>query len=205
MTIRKTQEVRRAEIRDAALSVFVEYGIQKATMDEIIRRTSLSKGGVYHHYSNIDEILFDIFMKANEQRIDIMRTWMQENNLSIEQITSPRYMARAITDKVLTINPYAKLYAEFLILSRTNPRFGKLYNSLIDTCKGELESFFCGFPSQNLWSNNAYEGLTELINMFIVSINLLGSHSYFVHHRDEIESIFYAHLSHTLTGDKDAL
>lgn len=204
MRIRKTKEERKAEIRAAACSVFLERGIQKTTMDEIICRTTLSKGGVYHHYANIYEILFDIFITSNDQRIDIMRNWMTENNLTMEQLRSPSYMAQAITDKVLANTPYSKLYAMFLVASRTDPNLAELYETLVNTCRTDLEEFFQLTQNQSIWDDESYTGITEIINMFIVSTQLLGTRAYFLEHREDVAALICAYLTRRLPEATDA-
>ncbi len=61
--VKKTREERTQEILDAATDVFLEKGFKQTTMEDIIRRTSLSKGGFYYYYKSTREILLDVMAK----------------------------------------------------------------------------------------------------------------------------------------------
>jgi AcrR family transcriptional regulator len=54
----------RDRILDAALSVFADKGYHRATVDDIVRASSTSKGAVYHHFPNKEAVflaLIDTF------------------------------------------------------------------------------------------------------------------------------------------------
>lgn len=46
----------RDRILDAALSIFAGKGYHRATVDDIVRASSTSKGAVYHHFTNKESI-----------------------------------------------------------------------------------------------------------------------------------------------------
>lgn len=52
MTAKKTKIERREEILEAAVSCFAEKGYYETTMDDIVRRSGLSKGALYWHFEN---------------------------------------------------------------------------------------------------------------------------------------------------------
>ncbi len=47
-----SKEERRNEILGAALEVFIEKGYDKASMDDIVRASGLSKGTLYWYFKN---------------------------------------------------------------------------------------------------------------------------------------------------------
>jgi len=47
---RLSEAERKKEIMDSAAKVIAAKGLGKATMEDIIAGTTLSKGGVYHYY-----------------------------------------------------------------------------------------------------------------------------------------------------------
>ena len=51
----KVGEKRKLEILEAAKKCFLEKGFQNTTMEDVIEKVSLSKGGVYYHYSSTYE------------------------------------------------------------------------------------------------------------------------------------------------------
>ena len=55
---RNNQMDRKNQILEAAFKVFVQKGYSKATMDDIVDSSGLSKGALYHYYkSNKDLFL----------------------------------------------------------------------------------------------------------------------------------------------------
>mgnify|MGYP001126114901 CR=1 FL=1 len=61
MTKQKNPDERKQEIIAAAIQLLYEKGITGFTMDAVVARTILSKGGVYRFYKNRDDLLADVF------------------------------------------------------------------------------------------------------------------------------------------------
>jgi AcrR family transcriptional regulator len=61
MTKQKNPGQRKQEIIAAAIELLYEKGISGFTMDAVVARSVLSKGGVYRFYKNRDELLADVF------------------------------------------------------------------------------------------------------------------------------------------------
>lgn len=53
----KPADVRREELMDAALALFVDQGIAATSIDEIVTAAGVSKGGFYHHFASKDALL----------------------------------------------------------------------------------------------------------------------------------------------------
>lgn len=66
ITERKEREKRRRrnEIIDAAEKVFFGKGVENATMDDVAETAELSKGTLYLYFSNKEELLYAIKMRA---------------------------------------------------------------------------------------------------------------------------------------------
>jgi AcrR family transcriptional regulator len=73
MTKKKAKEIRTEEIVQAAVQEFLERGYEGASMDNIARRASLSKGGLYHHFRSKDEILIYANQKLSVPEEEIFR------------------------------------------------------------------------------------------------------------------------------------
>ena len=56
MTQHKTKEERRTQILDAAAQCFAEKGYHAASMDDLVKASSLSKGAIYWHFKGKREI-----------------------------------------------------------------------------------------------------------------------------------------------------
>ena len=56
----KIKEKRKKQILDAAMKVFVSNGFENSRMDDIVHRSGLSKGAIYHHYSSKKELFLEL-------------------------------------------------------------------------------------------------------------------------------------------------
>ena len=57
---RDSAENRKNQVLDRAQELFLEKGLAKVTMNDIIDRTGLSKATLYRYFKNITEIIFEI-------------------------------------------------------------------------------------------------------------------------------------------------
>jgi AcrR family transcriptional regulator len=53
----KPADVRREELMDAGLALFVAKGIAATSIDDIVTAAGVSKGGFYHHFASKDALL----------------------------------------------------------------------------------------------------------------------------------------------------
>ncbi len=60
MAENKSKEERQSQILDAALKVFVNKGYADTRMDDIVSKSGLSKGAIYHHYSSKKEMFLSL-------------------------------------------------------------------------------------------------------------------------------------------------
>ena len=69
------------EILEAAAKVFLDKGFRNTSMEDIIRETTLSRGGFYYYYANTKEIIFTLFKKIRFQQLDeIFESWRAINS-----------------------------------------------------------------------------------------------------------------------------
>jgi len=61
---RISPEFRKKQILTAADAVLLEVGIEKFTVDQVIERAQIAKGTVYNYYTNKDEMLAELGIKA---------------------------------------------------------------------------------------------------------------------------------------------
>jgi TetR/AcrR family transcriptional regulator, transcriptional repressor of aconitase len=64
-------EARAAEIRDAALRVFVRRGVEGATMQEIAREAGVSAGAIYRYFTSKEALLGAVFEECGEQNREL--------------------------------------------------------------------------------------------------------------------------------------
>ena len=66
MSRNKYPEETEKKILDAAYELFVERGYENTSIQNIIDRTALSKGAIYHHFESKESILLAVFRRVAE-------------------------------------------------------------------------------------------------------------------------------------------
>lgn len=79
MTVKLPKEERVQHIVEAAVAEFLEKGYDGASMEAIAKRAGISKGGLYHHFHNKDEVL----AFANQVFMEPVEALMQELSQSL--------------------------------------------------------------------------------------------------------------------------
>ena len=68
----------RAQILAAAMSLIAEQGFAATSMNDIVRASGLSKGGVYWHFASKDDIVTAIFDQFFEAQVAALRAIIDE-------------------------------------------------------------------------------------------------------------------------------
>jgi AcrR family transcriptional regulator len=76
-----TDEIK-AQILAAAAAVFAEKGFANAGINDIVRASGLSKGGVYWHFASKDEIVTAIFNQFFEEQLSALEILITQMDLS---------------------------------------------------------------------------------------------------------------------------
>ena len=66
---RKSRTERKKEILAAATNVFLQKGYRNTTMEDIIKETTLSKGGFYHYFKSTREIFLAIMEECAQENV----------------------------------------------------------------------------------------------------------------------------------------
>lgn len=186
MRQRLSVSVRKEEILHVAKQLFLKQGILSTTMEDVIKQTSLSKGGVYHYYANIYEMLFDLMLASHQKRIDDSMVYLKQHHLSLDN----RNMAELLTQKVLTDNEIVDLYAQLLIYKRYDSRLEQLWVTLLAQSKVMLEQAF------NDLSEPLFRFLTAYLNALLLAGQLDDNRAIFSQERELIKELMYTVLQH---------
>ena len=175
---------RKKEIMNSAAKVITERGLEKATMEDIIAGTTLSKGGVYHYYRSVNEIFKDIMRFGIEYRNNVIKEHLSECKKGEEM----QFMARQLVDKIVDDNPYMPLYVEFLIAKKRNPELNAM---MLDLQTETMESFKGVFDNESEWLFNpsVFQFITDYINALILASNVLDARENFKKNRRYLEDM----------------
>ena len=83
----KDPEIRRAEIMDASMLLFMEKGYANTTTQDIVDKVNISRGLLYYHFKNKEDILYCLVERYSEKLLrDIHVIVYDEDKTAIEKI-----------------------------------------------------------------------------------------------------------------------
>ena len=83
----KDPEIRRAEIMDAAMLLFMEKGYVNTTTQDIVDKVNISRGLLYYHFKNKEDILYCLVERYSEKLLrDIHVIVNDDDKTAIEKI-----------------------------------------------------------------------------------------------------------------------
>lgn len=81
------EDSKKQVIIQAAVEVLTEKGAAHTSMNDIIRASGISKGGVYHYFSSKDELLVGVIENFQEQHINYLELFPDESLPAYEKMT----------------------------------------------------------------------------------------------------------------------
>ena len=168
-------EQRKEEIRAAALELFREKGFSATTMENIVTRVSLSKGGVYRLYPSTAAILSDLMLEGMRMRNSYYEERVRRETEQGRALTLP-FLVELIGDSLLLYPDYSAIYVEFLLEKRRNPALEALYQQVCAASLEETAALIHRYGADSLLSArpDTLPRLTELMNTAVLSLQVLG-------------------------------
>lgn len=176
--IRLSQEQRKEEILKAGMKLFKEKGFVYTTMEDIIKQTTLSKGGVYYYYKNTIDILHDLMLAGIMYRMNVIKSTV---NLA-EKCDELSFMAEKMVEKIVDDNPYMDIYVQFLLAKRTSNKLEELFIQLQQKTLEEFQKEMTNLPKV-FNAKNLYDFVTHYINSLIIGAEVLNARDSFIENR----------------------
>ena len=83
----KESEVRRLEIMNAAMQLFMEKGYTNTTTQDIVDKVNISRGLLYYHFKNKEDILYCLVEQYSEKLLkDIYQITFSKDKSAIEKV-----------------------------------------------------------------------------------------------------------------------
>lgn len=190
---RLTKDERKKQIQTAAKEVMLEKGFVHTTMDDVITRSGMSIGGVYHYYKSTSEILYDIMSDGNRYRSDIIHKFIENTEVK----RSPKIVAEVFVAKMLADNDYIPLYVMFLSEKERDARLKELFEKLKKETIPYFAEFLADLGYENL-SENEYDFLTNITNASLLGCEILKARSNFLENKQYILSMLEWYFSQIL-------
>ena len=186
----KVGEKRKLEILEAAEKCFLEKGFQNTTMEDVIEKVSLSKGGVYYHYGSTYEMIYD-FMK-----LGIKYRGEKNKTIDTSKLTTLDAITEMMMERIYDENEFKSIYAIFLKLQNEDKRLCEMFENLKET-NTEILSFT--FPlNDKLSSIFEDEFLVTFVNTLILGYESLNQKEIFIENRKTIKKMLEGYLREKL-------
>jgi AcrR family transcriptional regulator len=161
MTKWESKEKRVKDIVNAAVEIFLEKGYEGASMDAIPQRAQISKGGLYHHFSGKDELLF----YANEKLSEPVYLFIQDALSNSDAVQGIRTYIRSYIEHWM--NHRKELTFFFLTMTKALscvdmwPIYEDYFNKMELFMKGLFEK---GIRDGSFIEHNAKSGAIALLS-----------------------------------------
>ena len=186
----KVGEKRKLEILEAAMKCFLEKGFQNTTMEDVIEKVSLSKGGVYYHYGSTYEMIYD-FMK-----LGIKYRGEKNKTIDTSKLTSLDAITEMMMERIYDENEFKSIYAIFLKLQNEDKRLCEMFENLKETNTEILSSTF---PlNDKLSSIFEDEFLVTFVNTLILGYESLNQKEIFIENKETIKKMLEGYLKEKL-------
>ena len=182
----KVGEKRKLEILEAAKKCFLEKGFQNTTMEDVIEKVSLSKGGVYYHYGSTYEMIYD-FMK-----LGIKYRGEKNKTIDTSKLTTLDAITEMMMERIYDENEFKSIYAIFLKLQNEDKRLCEMFENLKETNTEILSSAFD--PNDKLSSIFKDEFLVTFVNTLILGYESLNQKEIFIENRETIKKMLEEYL-----------
>ena len=186
----KVGEKRKLEILEAAKKCFLEKGFQNTTMEDVIEKVSLSKGGVYYHYGSTYEMIYD-FMK-----LGIKYRGEKNKTIDTSKLTTLDAITEMMMERIYDENEFKSIYAIFLKLQNEDKRLCEMFENLKETNTEILSSAVD--PNDKLSSIFEDEFLVTFVNTLILGYESLNQKEIFIENKKTIKKMLEGYLREKL-------
>lgn len=186
----KVGEKRKLEILEAAKKCFLDKGFQNTTMEDVIEKVSLSKGGVYYHYGSTYEMIYD-FMK-----LGIKYRGEKSKTIDTSKLTTLDAITEMMMERIYDENEFKSIYAIFLKLQNEDKRLCEMFENLKETNTEILSSAFD--PNDKLSSIFEDEFLVTFVNTLILGYESLNQKEIFIENKKTIKKMLEGYLREKL-------
>ena len=194
---RKTKEERCKEIMEAAGSVFFDKGYRNTTMEDIIAKTSLSKGGVYQYYKSTKAIMFDIMQAGNDFRYQKTEQIIKENinNDDFYEVLTKILMSKMF-EPAFEKKLYLMFLAEILYDKDCEELFFKLEKQSFDLALENLKAYHDKHPNVNIFNIVNFEDskmkfFFRVFNGIFIIYELFSDKEVFMKNMDKVHDLIY--------------
>lgn len=161
--------VRRQQIQEAALEMIYAHGLLGLSMQRVIDHSGLSKGGVYHYYQNLPEIVDDLLKASLTLRYQKIKEGVERyGHLSRHDL-----LVELSLDKAFDDAPHKRLFTMVMQAKDSHPGYLALYERFLEAAVADFDRLVdaVGLPELKSLNN---PGFNAFLTSMIYSSSVLG-------------------------------
>lgn len=66
------------ELLHEALKEFADKGFDSASLNQIIKRSGISKGSFYHHFNNKEGLFYSVVQRVADEKLAFIKRWVEQ-------------------------------------------------------------------------------------------------------------------------------
>jgi AcrR family transcriptional regulator len=121
---RNEMQSTKEKILDAALKLYNQRGVNKATLRDISQEAGISPGNLAYHYPSHDQIVAELFRRMERERAEIL--------MGVQQIPSFENINRQIGPLLTIAWRYRMFHLDAIALARMYPDIAKQQRQYFD-------------------------------------------------------------------------
>ena len=112
-----TGDTKKGQIVQAAINVLSEKGIANTSLNDIVRESGVSKGGLYHHFANKDEVLVGVIDFFYQQYVGDLQPSIDRDVSAHQQL---KCLLMGMEDLVKEMGEHFTLFTDFFTQATHN-------------------------------------------------------------------------------------
>lgn len=166
LTRKASAEITRQNIIQAAFEIVGDSGYEALTTNTLIQKAGIAKGTLYHHFTNLNEVVFAMIRKIVE---DCMRS------VPIEQFSSMREYLHAMgqfqLDYFFQDSRLVNAIYGFLPKGMQDPQFRLLAQELLDSVCAQISPAIKQFYSNKV-SDDKVTRAVQMVDIFSIGFGV---------------------------------
>lgn len=165
----KPKDVRRAEVLDQALALFLERGYENVSLNDLLAATGTSKGAFYHYFPSKEALVTALAERSAAQAFDVLRpVFEQPGKNALERLNAG--LAASYQVKIALGAPEQLAAMTSLFEPNNQALFAKIVTVWEDMFRPVLTEVIAQGVREGVFDTFDPEGVGDIIQGFAASL-----------------------------------
>ncbi|UVO13554.1 TetR/AcrR family transcriptional regulator [Mycobacterium sp. SVM_VP21] len=165
----KPREIRRAELLDQALALFLQNGYDNVSLNELLAATGIPKGAFYHYFPSKDALVVALAQRSADAALEALRpVFDQPGTGALERLNGG--LAASYDLKMATGAPEQIAAMTALFAPHNRGLFAKIVQTWEDLFRPVLTKLISEGVDEGVFNTFDPEGVGDMIQGFAASL-----------------------------------